>query len=295
MSKPLSSVSSIGVGGAAEFFVLPHGVGAFIEAVSETKRLGLPVTVVGASSNIIYSDAGFHGAVICTRKLNKLAFSARNGSVRVSAECGVMLPMLSAITAKRGLSGFEWLCSIPGTVGGAVMSNAGAFGQEISDFIYGMFILTLDGKVIFRRVEKSMFSYRKCNALHTGETVLNVLFSLKSGDRAEIAERMRAYREKRRATQPTDARSVGSYFKRPEIPEGSPFYGRSAGELIDLCGLKGTCIGGASISQKHANFIINDGGASADDILKLAEIVKTKVLNVTGITLWEEPFFVGCR
>ncbi len=290
--KPLSSISTMGVGGKADFFILPKSAASLISIITEAELCGLPYTVVGNSSNVIYSDEGYKGVVIGTKYIDKITLSERLGRVRLSVGAGAMLPRLAAFAAGHALTGFEGLCSIPGTVGGAVISNAGAFGQEISDGIYGIFLLTHDKKLVFRRTSKSMFSYRKCNAVTNGETVLSVLFALEKGDKNEIAQRMELFRQKRRESQPTGVKSAGSYFKRPDIPKGASYFGMSAGELIDMCGLKGLRIGGATVSEKHANFIINDGKASAYDVKMLADTVKQEVYKRTGVVLCEEAISI---
>ncbi len=293
ISKPLSSVSAMGVGGEADFFILPRSLKVLAEVLTEARQLCVPYVIVGNSSNIIYSDKGFKGSVISTRLLDKIIYSERGDSVRLCCETGVMLPRLSELASELGCTGFEGLCSIPGTVGGAVMSNAGAFGQEISDCIYGMFILMLDGRICFRRADKSGFSYRKCNILSDGDTVLSVMFSVKHGEKENILNKMKETRQKRRDTQPVGIRSAGSFFKRPNVSEASPYFRMSAGELIDRCGLKGLRLGGAEVSKKHANFIVNREGATSDDVLRLAELIKKTVFEKTGVMLCEETVFVS--
>ncbi len=292
-NKPLSSVSSIGTGGEAEFFILPNGAYTLCEVLQSAKSLKIPICAVGNSSNIIYSDRGFNGAVICTKNIKGYLLKKNSEGAKIFTGCGVMLPQLCQVALENELSGFEGLSSIPGTVGGALMSNAGAYGQSISDNLQGIFLLTKDCKVTFRRVDRGMFCYRKCYAVNEGEIVIGAVFTLKFGDKAEIIEKMQSCKRKRLLTQPVGVKSVGSFFKRPNIEEASPYFGFSAGKLADICGLKGAYIGGAAVSEKHANFIINTGTASSNDIILLAKLIKDIVFFKTGVRLEREPFLIG--
>ncbi len=292
-NKPLSSVSTIGVGGNADFFILPNGVSAMVDVMHEGKKLGVSTVITGNSSNVIYSDLGFRGAVICTKNMNGYRIKKTSDGAKIFAGCGTMLPELSRIALKNGLSGFEGLSSIPGTVGGAVISNAGAYGQSISDNLKGVFLLTDECRLSFRRVEKTMFSYRECRAVKSEETVVGAVFELKYGEKNKIAEKIKYCRDMRQKTQPIGEKSVGSFFKRPNISKDSPYFGLSAGELIERCGLKGLSVGGARVSEKHGNFIINVGAASAHDIIMLAEAVGKTVFLKIGVSLVKEPFLLG--
>ncbi len=290
-SKPLSSISTIGVGGEADLFVLPKSSNVLSEIFGKFTENKVIWRVVGNSSNIIYPDEGLSGVTICTKKLKKICISEHKGKAKITAKCGAMLPSLCNLAFENSVSGFEGLCSIPGTVGGAVMSNAGAYGCEISDCISALKVLTREGCVIHREADSSCFSYRECRAVFPGETVLSAEFTAPFDDKNKIAERMSLCRKKRAESQPICKKSVGSFFKRPCLTENSSYFGYSAGKLIDMCGLKGLCVGDAIVSEKHANFILNTGLAKAYDIISLAEQIKKTVFENTGVMLEYEPRF----
>ncbi len=211
-NKPLCAVSSIGVGGEAEVFICPNGVNALCEVLCKAKTRGIPVTVVGNSSNIIYSDSGLRGVVICTKNMRGYRVKNTENGALVFAGGGLMLPELSRICFENGLSGFEGICSVPGTVGGAVMSNAGAYGQCISDDLRGIFILTETGELTFRRTDKSMFSYRSCFAVNKGEIVVGAVFMLRRGDETDIAKRMEYCREMRKKHSRRGLKAWGAFL-----------------------------------------------------------------------------------
>jgi UDP-N-acetylmuramate dehydrogenase len=271
--------------------VLPKSIEALISVIKKAESLGIGYAVIGNATNIIFSDSGFDGAIISTRLINRINMQSKN---IICAECGATLPRLSYFAAENSFGGFEGLCSIPATVGGAISLNAGAFGNEISDRLisFKVYIPRKD-RVEIRDTLKYQFSYRKSRATDGGAIILSALFEAIPADKSEILQRISKNKEKRRLSQPTGVKSVGSYFKKPDYSvqkDVSPlYYGKSAGELIELCGLKGFSVGGASVSQKHANFLINtDGKASSDDIFLLAETVKRVVLERTGVKLFEE-------
>lgn len=280
----------MGTGGEASFYVTPFNTDALIETVDAAEKCGLYYTVIGNATNLIFSDEGFDGAVISTKRLSAVAVDGR----LLHAECGSSLPALSATALSRSLTGLEGLVSIPGSVGGALVSNAGAFGNEISDgLLYFSVYLPKTGVFEIRTPRTHPFSYRKSHATDGGAIILSATFSLTLSDKTEIAEKMRKNVEKRRLSQPIGVKSVGSFFKKPDYADPSrsayPEYsGKSAGELIDLCGLKGKRIGDAAVSEKHAGFLVNLGKAKAEDILRLAAEVKAEVLQRTGVTLTEE-------
>ena len=284
----LSLVSTFGIGGKARVFVIPEDEDTFVDTVRLASRYGRYL-IIGNASNLLFDDRGFYGTVISTVKLRsiELVSKARRGEENaalqssgerrvIKASCGVMLPMLSSFALKNSISGFEGICSVPATVGGALCMNASAYGTEISDKLiaYEVYYSQKDEKRLIL-ADKSDFSYRKSPIGKNGETVLCAYFKAESGDAGEIKARMEQCEAMRAASQPIGERSAGSYFKRPSITNfQSALCGKSAGEIIDKCGLKGMSVGGAEISWKHANFIINKGGATACDVRTLAEKVK---------------------
>lgn len=280
----------MGTGGKALFYVTPHTVGALIETVSTAEKSGVAYAVIGNATNILFSDNGFDGAIVSTVKINGIEL-CKDG---IYTECGAPLPRLSSFALENGFTGFEGLVSIPATVGGALISNAGAFGCEAADnLLFFSVYLPKEDRVEVRTPSTYPFSYRKSNATEGGAILLSALFKANAGDTGVIYAKMTENKEKRRASQPIGARSVGSFFKRPDytlenkgaLPD---FYGKSAAELIDLCGLKGERVGGAEVSKKHAGFIINSDNATTKEVVALADKVRQTVFEMTGVVLNEE-------
>ncbi len=286
----LSSVSSIGTGGTARFFVTPYTADALIKTVDAAKKHGVRFTVIGNATNILFPDGKFDGAIISTRKI--CGVSVRDGLIY--ADCGTPLPSLSKAALENAFTGFEGLVSIPATVGGALVSNAGAYGCEISDNLISFSVyLPESGRLETRLPKDFPFSYRLSCATDGGAIILSAVFEGRTAARSEISKRMSENKEKRKNTQPSGVKSVGSFFRKPDyvtlnknVPP--PYYGKSAGELIDICGLKGAAVGGACVSEKHAGFLINQGGATTDDFLKLSGEIKATVFEKTGVRLAEE-------
>lgn len=287
--RPLSAVSTFGIGGNAAFFVVPRDITSAIELIRELYRFGERYILIGGASDLLFDDEGFDGVVVSVKKLSDIRIE--NG--HIYAECGVTLPRLCRSAAENALTGFEGLCSIPATVGGALKMNAGAYGYEISDLLerVSVYLPSTDEVTVKNRRDCS-FTYRSSRVANAGEMILSAVFAPQKGDVSEILKRSERYRQKRTDSQPIGAKSAGSYFKKPNA-EGTIFAGKSAGELIELCGLKGRSVGGAYVSEKHGNFIINkDGSAGSSDVLALAEIVKSTVFKETGVILEEEVIYV---
>lgn len=280
--RPLSAVSTFGIGGNAAFFVVPNNIPSAKEILSILYELKERYIVVGNASNLLFSDQGFDGAVISTKSLCSL--SEENGML--TADCGVMLPRLSSYCAEKGYTGFEGLCSIPATAGGAIRMNAGAFGCEISDRLVSVSVYSPESnKTVTKSKEECGFSYRHSAVADENEIILEARFIPETGKTADILAKIDINRQKRAKNQPTGVRSAGSYFKKPNAE-------KSAGELIELCGLKGKRIGGAAVSEKHGNFIINEKSARAKDVLALAKLVKETVFQKTGVILSEEVLYI---
>ena len=300
-------VTTMGTGGRAEFYVTPYDIQTLVMTVREAGKYGR-YKVIGNASNLIFDDRGFCGTVISTVKIRASGvlrqprnaeesriFAKTGARVLMYATCGTWLPSLSLAAKNLGYTGFEGLCSIPATVGGALYTNAGAFGCEISDNLAALSIYLPEIEktgLIFR--DEMTFSYRKSSVGKSGEIVLCAYFFVRDGNRSKILEKTEESKKKRAATQPIGVRSAGSYFKRPDPGEGKAAYrGKSAGELIELCGLKGCTVRGAQVSEKHGNFIINASGKSrSSDIITLARKVKKKVYEKCGVRLVEEVEYV---
>ena len=272
---PLSRHSSFRIGGRAALAVFPETGDAMLTALRATLDSGLPFLIVGNASNVVFDDNGFNGVLIVTTAWREMTLTEN----RMHVSAGV--PLLSVVSAARdaALTGAEFSYGIPGSLGGAVYMNAGAFGNCMADICRNSTALDLSSGelVTFRGVEQ-LFGYRtSIYEKHPHYAILGAELVLGMGDRDEINARMNDFLSRRRRTQPLEYPSAGSVFKRPE--------GHFAGKLIEDCGLKGVTVGGAQVSEKHAGFIINRGGATADDVKRLVELIRDHVLCETGVAL----------
>lgn len=263
----LSRFLSVGAGGEAD-----------AEIITDASRLRLRggEIILGRGTNVLASDGGVDGRVIIMRAS---AFEVCGASVR--ADGGVTLPSLAAEAARLGLSGLEWACGIPGSIGGGIVMNAGAYGGQLADVLKSVEVATPDGVVRVKAAELTM-SYRRTDGLPRG-AVISAELGLVPGRAENIKKLMAEYSARRRETQPT-GRTFGSAFARVG--------GKSAGWYIDRAGLKGLTAGGARVSEKHANFIVNEGG-SASDIRRLLDTVKLTVYKTFGVRLTEEVRYIG--
>ena len=281
-NAPMAPYTTFQIGGPADILVLPETDEAFCFALKALKQADIPVTVIGAGSNLLVSDRGVRGAVLRAAK----SFSAiKQEGNDLIAEAGVSLARLAAFALSVGLSGLEFAGGIPGSLGGAVYMNAGAYGGEMRQVVVTTDYLTADGKAETVTGEEHAFSYRKSVFTHKNCVILRSRLKLTPKEPSEISAMMQDFNSRRRDKQPLNFPSAGSFFKRPE--------GHFAGALIENAGLKGLSVGGAQISEKHAGFIINTGGATAQDVCDLMELVKQKVFEDTGVTLEPEVQFLG--
>jgi UDP-N-acetylmuramate dehydrogenase len=279
---PMSCYTTFGVGGNAEAVFRAMSLEGLQEMVGYLKREGIPYLVVGRGSNLLVGDEGFKGVVILLNGGLASIEAYTAGELCVKAGAGIALNTVVNFCAERGLSGLEFLAGIPGTLGGGVAMNVGAWGKEIKDVITEITILTEEGAVRSISGGDLRFQYRGLD-LPVGGIILNVSLCL---DRASSTKkRVISYMDDRKKRQPMDIRSAGSVFKNPE--------GDYAGRLIEAAGLKGKRIGGAMISTKHANFIVNTGGASAADILALMDLAKETVREMFKVELTPEIRIVG--
>lgn len=274
--EPLKDKTTFKIGGAAEYFAEPKDIGDLQLLLRWAKRYRLPFWVIGAGSNILIDDRGIDGLVIRLTSpfFKKVSFD--NNQLKVGS--GLGLSQLLARAKNEGLSGLEFLVGIPGTVGGALLMNAGAHNKSISGLVEKVTVMDYNGKMRTLNKKEIKFGYRSCCL--SRYVILNAQLKLKKDDKEEIKRRMLKYLCYRKRAQDLSKPSAGCIFKNPKA--------RPAGMLIDLCGLKGKIIGGASVSKKHANFILNLGRAKADDVLKLMALVKRKVKDKFGITLEPE-------
>ncbi len=274
-NEPLASHSSFRIGGPARLIVKPSTAEQLVQTIDAANKLGIRYCVVGKGSNLLFADAGFDGAVIVTTSM----CSFKTESNRIIADCGVSFTGLAAEAAHAGLSGLEFAYGIPGTVGGAAYMNAGAYGGETSQVTISARVYNSQTRKIETLSNSELeFSYRHsllCDNDHL--TVLDVTFELTPGDPIAIRERMNGYMASRAEKQPLELPSAGSTFKRPN--------GYFAGKLIEDSGLKGYSVGGAQVSEKHAGFVVNRGGATASDVLALVDHIKKTVLADHGVEL----------
>jgi len=279
--EPLDKYTSFGIGGPADIMVFPEGAADVQAALRLCREERVPYLVLGGGSNLLVRDGGFRGVVL---HLEGVFTQLNVEGKRVWAGAGVRLSRLVAFCSTLALSGVECLAGVPGTVGGAVRGNAGAFGGSIADHLVAVRLLTREGdEHVFSR-DRMEFSYRR-SSLPEGCIILEAAFDLEQGDTGEIRRRISANLVQRNRGQPVEWRSAGSVFKNPP--------GEYAGRLVEKAGLKGVRVGGACISPKHGNFIINLGGATATDILALIDLMQRQVREKMQVELELEVRVVG--
>lgn len=268
-----AALSSMKAGGTIARVCKPVDEEQFVHALTQIEK---PFAVLGNGSNVVFGSDGFDGTVLLTTGLNTL-IDTENGFI-----CGAGLSLSSAAyhAAERGFAGMEFAYGIPGTVGGGVYMNAGAYGGEIKDVLVAVRCATKSGDLVTVSASDAKLAYRKSAFMENGLYILSAEFAFVSGDKDEIKAKMAENMAKRRDKQPLEYPSCGSTFKRPE--------GHYAGALIEQCGLKGFSVGGAQVSEKHAGFVINKGGATGDDVIELIRRVRETVFQKTGVLLEPE-------
>ncbi len=272
----LASRCSMKVGGNSKYFVEPNDKYELLQAIKDFKSKGEKYIIIGNCSNMIFSDDGFDGAVIATTSIKGV--SVNDNEIKIA--CGESMATLAITAWKNSLSGLEFCHGIPGTVGGGVYMNAGAYNGEICQcFVSGTF-LDKDLNFIELKNEDMKFDYRKSVMMEKELVLVEAVFKGEKGNPEDIHNKMKELMAKRKDKQPLEFPSCGSTFKRPE--------GHFAAALIDQCGLKGFSIGGAQVSEKHAGFVINSGNATASDVIELMEKITEIVLEKTGIKLEPE-------
>ncbi len=274
------------VGGAAQWFSEPEANDQVIALARWARRRGLPLQVIGAGSNLLISDQGLAGLTLCQRRLQGSQLDGATGLIE--AQAGEPIPTLARRAARAGLGGLEWAVGIPGTVGGAVVMNAGAQGGCTSEWLEDVTVFDPngDGKPFVLASRDLAFAYRHSRLQQEPLLVLSARFQLEPGhDPAAVSARTSANLHSRTSTQPSQQPSCGSVFRNPE-PE-------KAGRRVESLGLKGTRIGGAEVSPLHANFIVNTGGATAADVDALIKLVRQRVRESTGIDLHPEVKRLG--
>lgn len=277
----LKEYTTFRVGGPAGYFAEISDILSLIAAKNFARERNLPYFILGRGSNVVFSDEGFPGLVIRTASKPNFSFSENS----CHAFTGTSLSSLARETIQRGLSGIHLLSGIPGTLGGAVFMNAGAYGQEIGNHVEKVYSLDENNEMITRTREECCFGYRRSIFQKNKEIILSIDFSFQPGDSFTLKQESSRVLLERKTKQPLEFPNAGSAFKRPS--EGFP------GALIESAGLKGFSLNGAQISEKHAGFIINQGNASAQDIYALSELVIQKIFELTGIKLEREILFIG--
>ncbi|WP_342400357.1 UDP-N-acetylmuramate dehydrogenase [Weizmannia sp. FSL W8-0676] len=279
--EPLSKYTFTKTGGKADILIFPETYEEVQKTVRFASLNGVPYTILGNGSNLIIKDGGIRGIVLILTKLAKISHAGND----ITAQCGAAIIDVSRYALKQNLTGLEFACGIPGSVGGALYMNAGAYGGEIKDVLKSALVLTKTGKM--KRLEKSdlSFQYRKSSIAENGEIALEGTFSLKPGDAQEIKAKMDELTYLRESKQPLEYPSCGSVFKRPP--------GYFAGKLIQDSGLQGKRIGGVEVSTKHAGFMVNVGGGTATDYMNLIKFVQKTVKEKFGVDLETEVKIIG--
>ena len=269
------------VGGPVDILLIPSKVSQVVETLKICKNENIPYFIIGNGSNLLVKDGGIRGVVI---KLSNLLSIEVNGNI-IKASSGTLLEDVSKKAVENSLTGFEFACGIPGSVGGAVFMNAGAYDGEIKNVIKEAEVLDRDGNIKVLSKEELELGYRTSKVMKDNLVVISATFELTKGDKEKIRERVNELTEKRESKQPLEYPSAGSTFKRPE--------GYFAGKLIQDAGLKGASLGGAAVSEKHSGFVINKDGATAEDVLNLIAHVQNEVKKQFGVELHTEVRIIG--
>lgn len=268
------------IGGPADLFYQPEDLPACARVLSIAYSLGIPVTFLGAGSNVLVADEGLRGLVVYTKKLNRITWGPR-----IRAQAGAALASLSQQAGQEGLRGLEFACGIPGSVGGAAIMNAGAYGAYMSDVVTKISTLTLKGETKSYGIKELGYGYRTSQLKGKPELVVEVEFNLQPGDAQESRRLMESYLQLRREKHPLHLPNAGSVFR--NTPQGP------AGRLIEEAGLKGRRVGDAQVSEQHANFIVNLNKAKAKDVRQLIREVQQEVFRKKSVWLENEVVFLG--
>lgn len=280
-NESLARYTSMRVGGTAKYVAFPESRDELIGVIEYFRSIDMPSLTVGNCSNLIFRDKDYELAVIITCGVRGIEVDG----TRVRVMCGESMSSLANRCMENSLTGLEFCYGIPGTVGGGVYMNAGAYGGEIKDAFVSAEVLDANGNIKIVMSDYMEFGYRRSNLMNTGDILLSAEFELTVGDKCAIKAKMDDLMLRRKTNQPLEYPSCGSTFKRPE--------GHFAGALIEQAGLKGFSVGGAEVSEKHAGFIINKNGATATDVLELIEKVQKTVLDRSGVMLEPEVRIIG--
>ena len=282
-NESMSEHTTFRIGGPADLFVVPTTVEGLAAVVSACNKEGIYCFILGNGSNVLVSDKGIRGVVVSTAAcINNIELI---GAYEIKCGAGVKLSRLSDLACENSLTGAEFAWGIPGTVGGAVYMNAGAYDGEMKDILVSCEYLTPDGELRTMLADEMDLSYRHSAFSENGCVIVSATVRLKAGDKGEIRAKMDDFMCRRKSKQPLEFPSAGSTFKRP--------VGGFAAALIDECGLKGYSVGGAEVSEKHAGFVINKGGATCFDVMRLVEHIKKEVFLNKSIKLECEIRVIG--
>ena len=281
-NEPMKRHTTFRIGGPADYYLCPHSAKEIQKVVEICREEKLPYFILGNGSNLLVSDQGYRGVVI---QLWKNVSDIRVEGCLIHAKAGASLAKIAAEALEEGLTGMEFAAGIPGTLGGAVVMNAGAYGGEMKDILKEVLVMDQQGRIFTLEKKDLKLGYRTSAVKEKGYIVLAAVLELRPGDREEIRKLMDDLKQKRVEKQPLDLPSAGSTFKRPE--------GYFAGKLIMDAGLRGFSVGGAQVSEKHCGFVVNTGGASASDVLTLIREVQKRVREKFGVELETEVKFLG--
>lgn len=283
-NEPMAKHTSFKIGGNAEYFIKVKSIQNLKKILILANRKNIPITIVGNGTNLLVREGGIKGFVL-KLDFNEFKIKRNANEILITVEAGMSLAALSAIALKEEIEGLEFLSGIPGTIGGAVRMNAGAYGTEMKDIVLKTKVMTYDGKVKNLTLEEQNFSYRNSVFANNEFIILETTLKLKKGNKEEIEAKMKEYALSRKNSQPLEYPNAGSTFKRVE--------GKITAKLIDECGLKGFNVGDAEISRKHAGFVVNKGNATAEDVLNLSKIVQQKVKEKFDVNIELEILVLG--
>ncbi|SRR6056297_138082 len=278
---PLKEYTTFNVGGPADIFLIPQNEDSLRELTKIINKVDKRHFVLGKGSNIIVGDKGYRGIIIYTGHLNEISVKGN----KILAQSGATLKDIAEVAKENSLTGFEFASGIPGSLGGAVFMNAGAYGGEMNDVIKEVSAFDENGHKVVLPKNKLKLSYRNSIFQDNNYIIFDALLKLQKGKKDKIIAKMNELNQKRENKQPLEYPSAGSSFKRPE--------GHYTGPLIEKADMKGYQIGGAQVSKKHAGFIVNKGNATAKDIVTLIQKIQKEVYKISGVKLKPEPKFLG--
>ena len=280
---PMSEHTTFKIGGAADVLIFPSNIEEVAAIIRLADEFNLPCTILGNGSNVLILDKGIRGVVI--KFSDKFFGTIRAEGEKIIAGAGAMLKDVSKFAAEKSLSGLEFAVGIPGSIGGAIYMNAGAYGGEMKNIVAKVIAVSKSAEILTFNADSLNLGYRQSIFQQNGCAICEVELNLTQGNFDEIKNQMAEFTRKRESKQPLEFPSAGSTFKRPK--------GNFAGTLIDKTGLKGLKVGGAMVSEKHAGFVVNAGGATAEDVLNLIAEVRRRVNEMHGVNLTPEVRIIG--